>query len=303
MTRSELLAILTELVRRNAITIEEAQLVLNRFDAGDLEDVPLPSSADGLLSGTHDDWIAALALVLVMMSGSPGRTLTAMERKKVQKLLRNQFEASTTRLGFGVVGGAIAITTWQKGMQTALSNYSRQMAVAGAGKMPSVVTQSVIEEKLAEQWSYLQRFATQIMARQVVARPMSEPWIIQRARRYGGPTGWASYFIGQGGEESPGYVDVWLTRDDPNVCYICSPRHQRYFLPTQGPWPGDFGQCLGDCRCVRKPEYLPDVYADLTGQRSSQIHPVRERQLAEAAQREAIDKQIADRVRARGHLL
>lgn len=264
MKRSELLAILTELVRRNAITIEEAQLVLNRFDAGDLEDVPLPSSADGLLSGTYDDWIAALALVLVMMSGSPGRTLSNLERKKAQKLLRSQFEASTTRLGFGIVEGAIAITTWQRGMQTALSNYSRQMAVAGAGKMPSVVTQSVIEEKLAEQWSYLQRFATQIMVGKVANSQMSDMAVISRSTLYGG-AGWGSYFIANEEQGGVGWVANYISLDDRRTCSPCvdAARGGPYLL-GQGPMPGTI--CLGGgaCRCRRETVYDPVAYARLS---------------------------------------
>lgn len=275
MTRAELSAILSDLVRRNAITLDDARATLARFDAGGLTDLPLSATQQ---ERDDNSWVIAVALLLFLLSGSTRRTLNAQERRRAQRLLRAQYESRVALLAASVASGG-SVVTWQAGMQSAVAGYTRQMAVAGAGTLPRATVQAAVDANLAAQWSYLATFAVQVLARSISERPMSEAWISQRGRRYGA-TGWGAFFQGQGSVASPGYVDVWVTRDDGHVCPVCAPRHQRYFLPTQGPWPGP--DCLGDCRCQRIPEYLPNVYADLTGQRSTQIHPVNQRKIEKA---------------------
>jgi hypothetical protein len=295
MTRAELSAILSDLVRRAAITLADARATLARFDAGALTDLPLSATQQ---ESHANSWVLAVALLLFLLGGHTRRTLNALERKRAQRLLRAQYEAKVAQMAAAVaVDGLVA--TWQAGMQSAVADYARQMAVAGAGTLPSVAVQTAIEDRLTGQWPFLAAFAVQILARAIGGRPMSEAWINQRARKYGGPTGWASFFQAEGSRAMPGYVDVWVTRDDHFVCPNCSPRHQKYFMPGKGVMPGD--DCYGDCRCKRIPEYLPNIYADLSGQRSAQIHPVRQRELAGSTKRDALDKKIAERIkRTRG---
>lgn len=278
MTRVELSAILSDLVRRHSITLEEARATLARFDNGDLTDLPVSAPQEDT-----NRWVLGLALLLFMMKGNTRRPLNASERKRAQKLLRGRYEANVAQLASSVaVGGPIVkltVAAWYLGMQTAISDYARTMAVAGAGTLPKASVQASIDERISEQWPFLQGFATQILARQQGDRSMSEAWISQRGRMYGA-TGWSAFFRGQGSVATRGYVDVWVSRDDPFVCSICSPRHQKYFLPDVGPYPGDPFECKGTCRCERIPEYLPDIYADLSGSRSSQVHPVNRDKIA-----------------------
>lgn len=264
MTRSQLALILLDLVQRNAITPEEMVEVLRRFDAGDLEEdeLPLSVSLDAKLSGQRDDWMAALALLLILLNSEPGLSINKLQSKQAQKLLRRQFEADTQRAGIQVASGVMAIVAWQRSIQASLSNYTRQMAVAGAGKIPSASTQGTVEGHLTTQWPYLEQFAAQIMARNIGQRPMSAEWIAARSAQYGA-TGWGAYFAGQGDEAAWGWVDRWNSRDDRATCYVCRPRHGQYFLPSQDPYPG--WDCLGSCRCNRVREYNPQVYLELIG--------------------------------------
>lgn len=279
MQRSELAAILTDLVRRKAITLAEARETLRRFDAGQLPSLPLGEATDNDEQSGAGRWTVALLLVLLLANGhTVNRPLTDRQRTRTRKTLRTRFEDTAGNLAASVATGQLAIAQWQREMQKALGAYTRQMAVAGAGKQVGAQTQITIDAKLKTQWPFLRGFATQILARQMgddseafPARPMSEQWIAARSRKYGG-TGWGAFFVGQGSVAEPGVVDVWLTRDDPLVCPVCAPRHQVYFLPGVGPYPG--WDCLGDCRCERVPELIPDVYADLRGLRSSRIHSV-----------------------------
>ena len=150
-------------------------------------------------------------------------------------------------------------------MQTAVASYTRQMAVAGAGQLPSASTRAAVDAQLTAQWPLLTRFAVTVEARRYVSRPLSTGYVASRARRYGGP-GWGAYYIGQGDGADVGMVEQYITRDDPVVCRLCAPRHEQYYLPGQGPMPGV--DCLGggNCRCRRVQMYAPDIYARLTGQ-------------------------------------
>lgn len=273
MPRSELAAILTDLVRRNAITLAEARATLARADSGQLASLPLGEATDNQEASRFDRWTVALLLVLLLMNGNTlNRPLNAAQRTRARKALRTRFEDQMGVFASGVANGQLSIAQWQLDMQKALGAYTRQMAVAGAGKQVGAQTQIQLDAKLKTQWPYLRGFATQIMARQMgddssedfPARPMSEQWIAARSRKYGA-TGWGAYFVGQGSEAPAGVVDEWVTKDGPHVCVRCAPRNGVFFLPQVGPYPG--WDCLGDCRCVRRPVYAPEIYARLTGQR------------------------------------
>jgi hypothetical protein len=256
MSRNELAALLADLIRAKALTRAEADRVLARFDAGEPVDFAPAPEAD------NDDWLAALALVLLLTRGNVRRRLPAQRRGRARVLLRGRFDTLAAQLASGVAAGSISVQQWQANMQNALSIYTRQMAVAGTGRLPTVATRRAIDDQLAGQWPYLTRFALAIAARDLADRPMSERQIAARARSYGA-VAWGAFFQAQGDHAEPGMVEQYITRDDRRTCRLCAPRHLQYYLPGQGPMPGD---CLGICRCVRVQVFAPDIYAELTGQ-------------------------------------
>lgn len=256
MSRADLVALLADLVRAKALTRAEADRVLAAFDADDLA-MPINAPATD-----DNDWLAALALLLLLMRGSVRRRLPPQRRERARTLLRGRFDTLAATLATGVATGAMPVQQWQANMQSALAGYTRQMAVAGTGRLPTQATRGVIDEQLAGQWPYLTRFALAIAARDLVERPMSERAIAARARSYGA-VAWGSFFVAQGEGAEPGMVEQYVTRDDRRVCRLCAPRHLQFYLPGQPPFPGD---CLGICRCIRVPMFAPDIYAQLTGQ-------------------------------------
>jgi hypothetical protein len=260
LTRSQLATLLADLVRRKVITQDEAAQVLASFDADELDALaPVVSDDDG------GDWLAALALLLLLIGGSARRRIPVTRRRRAQTLLRGRFDATTRQLAQNVAGGALPVAAWHAGLQAALASYTRQMAIAGAGQLPSVATRAAIDARLGEQWPLMERFAVTVAARLEVDRPLSPAYIANRARQYGG-TGWGAFFLAQGQGAAAGMVEQWISRDDRNTCRICAPRHLQYFLPAQGPMPGT--DCLGGglCRCQRVQVFAPDIYAELTGQ-------------------------------------
>lgn len=290
MSRADLVLHLAALVARHAITQAQAQRLLAAFDAGELDEGDLPSTAEP----QHDrnDWLLALAVILLLTGGNTTRKLSTAKRRQARITLRSGYQATVQQLAVGVTSGALAIGAWQSAMQVNIAGYARQMAVAGAGTLPSGATQAAVEAKLAQQWPFLQTFAVQIAATQagVAARhvgatvvptvtggpisavavaaqapkggPISALAIAARGNQYGG-VGWGSFFAGQGNDAGYGIVDVWFTRDDGHVCPRCGPRHGQYFQVGVGPYPG--WDCFGSCRCERRPEYLPEIYVQLGG--------------------------------------
>jgi hypothetical protein len=256
MTRSELVATLADLVRRKAITAAEGATLLNRFDAGALVDIPLPAATKA-----DNDWLLALALLMLLLNRQTVRPLSGQEQLRARKTLRAQFEQRTQSLATDVAGGA-SVADWQGGMQDSIALYAHQMAVAGAGTLPSVGVRRAVDERLRGQWGYLAAFAVTLLAKREAEVAVSEAAIASRSALYGA-TGWGSFFQAQGDGRGAGWVDLWITKDDRKVCHVCHPRHLQYFLPWVGPWPGP--DCLGTCRCVRKPEYNPEMYARLGG--------------------------------------
>lgn len=256
MSRQELAAMLADLVRAKALTRAEADRVLANFDAGEaIELAPVPEP-------DNNDWLAALALVLLLVRGNVRRRLPIQRRERARTLLRGRFDTLTAQLAGAVAAGAMPVQQWQASMQNGLAAYTRQMAVAGTGRLPSVATRRSIDARLAAQWPYLDRFAMTIAVRELADRPLSERAVASRARSYGAAA-WGGYFVAQGENAQPGMVEQYITRDDRGTCRLCAPRHLQFFLPGQGPMPG---QCLGICRCVRVPVFAPEMYAELIGE-------------------------------------
>lgn len=261
MTRSELARVLFDLVQRKAITPEEMVETLRRFDAGELgDDLPIPATDEG----KDDEWLIALALLLLLLGIPSVRSLGKQERERGRRLLRSRFEANTATLAASVFAGG-PVARWHNSMANELSSYTRQMAIAGAGKMPKAATQAVVTERLSSEAPFLLGFATQITARRVGEREMSAAWINQRASSYGG-TGWASYFISAEEQQNVGWVSRYISRDDRRTCSPCSDagRNSPYLL-GEGPFPGEICYGGGGCRCRRVTVYDPVAYARLRG--------------------------------------
>jgi hypothetical protein len=256
MTRSELRAILTDLLIKNVITVEAMALILQQYDEGTLTDLPVSATKQD----DNDGWLLALALLALLLNGADITAMSQAERTRARDLLRRQYQTKTRRLAAGVAAGSIR--DWQTGMKESIELYARQMAIAGAGGLPSTATRQATDGRLSSQWSFLTRFAVTLLAGRFAGQMMSEAAIAARSNLYGG-TGWGSYYLGQGDRPNRGYVDQWITQDDGRVCDRCAPRHRRYFLPNGGPMPG--WDCRGDCRCERVRIYNPQIYAQLGG--------------------------------------
>ncbi len=259
MTRPELVAILSDLVRRSAISLADARAVLTAFDNGTLTDLPF-------LAPAEDDnrWIVALALLLLLLGSTTVSTLSAAQRTRAHELLRVQYEAQVATMAASVAAGG-AVATWQAGMQTATAGYARQMAVAGAGTLPKPAVRAAVDAELRGQWGFLAAFAVTLIAGKIADKMMSEAAIRSRAVLYG-QTGVGSFWRGSQPAAGDGWITHYDALDDDGTCGKCSEaeRNGPYIMGSNHPVPGSVCLGRGRCRCSLRYEYNPAVYSRLT---------------------------------------
>lgn len=264
MTRPQLVALLANLVANKHLGAIEAKSVLNAFDAGLLPDLSELMAVQD--DGGDNAWLAAVVAIATMLGGRLGVPLNEAQRQRGKTLLRNRYERENNVLAIQVTQRGMAVAVWQANLYTIIASYARQMAVAGAGGLPSPSVRLDTNAQIAAQVPFLRRFSFQMTAQRLLGRPMTTLGVSSRANLYGG-VGWASWFKGHGQDAAWGYVERWVARDDKFVCPRCAARSGRYYLPLQGPMPGQ--DCYGSCHCQRVQEYNPEMYAQLTGRRAA----------------------------------
>lgn len=259
MTRPELVSILSDLVRRKAITFADAQAVLAAFDSGALTDLPLPAP-------TEDDnrWAMAVALLMLLLGITTITALNAAQGQRAQELLRAQYEAQVGMLAATVAAGG-TVAEWQAGMQMAVAVYARQSAVAGAGTLPKAEVRAEVDSQLSVQWGYLAAFAVTLIAGKIADKLMSEAAIRARAVLYG-QTGVGAFWRGAQPAAGIGWITHYDALDDDGTCFRCSEaaRNGPYVMGSNHPVPGSVCLGRGRCRCRLRYEYNPAVYQRLT---------------------------------------
>lgn len=298
MPRSHLLLLLADLLTRRLITTAEAASVLSAFalsaaegfEANTIADLPTMAAP----SATNEDWLIALAVVLLLSRGNTGLRLSLARRKMARNTLRRGFELNATALASSLTTPN-AVPAWQEAFANTISQYTRQMTVAGAGTLPSGTVRSAVDAQLTRQWPFLQRFSFQMVVGQMLGRAMSEASVAGRSKLYGGP-GWAGFWLGaeeaairpegasrqarrplsvsepaELAEPKPGMIIHYEARDDAGNCGPChgAAINGPYIAGESHPVPGSV--CLGGgrCRCSLRFEYNPAEYARLTGRKDA----------------------------------
>lgn len=262
MRRAALIERLNEFVDRGWITPAERQAIIDLYDEDALPPEALPGPIE---DDDRDVWLIALA-----GAGLAGLTLSRRrndrrQRDRARDRLRRQFEQTIAGLADDVARNA-NFATWQRGMMQTIGDYARQMATIGySGPLPGPA-QANLARIIAQQEQYLARFALQIATRHAAGRPMTAAYINARGRMYGAP-GWGQYFAHAEAIDADEYgiVYQYLAMDDNRTCAPCHQYSGRYFLPGEGPYPGDVCAGGGACRCERVPVYNPLLYAQLAG--------------------------------------
>lgn len=213
-----------------------------------------------------DEWLLAWAIVLLMLNANAAMPLTMTQRARARRLLRIAFEDGALRWAQRVTAGQIDAPAWQAGVAGMIADYARQMAVAGAGTMPSAEVQEFVAQQIDEQMPFLERFGGL-----VAAGALSVAAMAARTRLYGG-VGWGAHWAAQEDSltQQYGVIVHYRARDDRGTCSPCHQAQARgpYIVGTNHPVPGSVCRGGGLCRCTLEFEYNPTEYARLTGRRA-----------------------------------
>lgn len=264
MDRDELLNRLALLFDEGKLALEEAQELLRQYDAGMLNEADLP------LTRAEERLIMLMALNLVNQSA-----YLAQARRRI----RGTTGAVRIRLGLSdlfeeamrPVSGILTnmdpdIRRWHDSMGRVIRDNAYSMAEAALGRRLFETEANRIRDSLSSQFGYLERFADEIAFRRLIGRPMSEAQIYDRSRQYAGFAVGLFYRL----REEPfrrqrGYVAKYIPVDDGGTCRPCHDAGvEMYYLPGEGPMPGEVCVARGKCRCRRIIEFNIAVYERLT---------------------------------------
>lgn len=271
-----------ELTEEQAITIYQLTV-----DDGTLLDnlLPLPPYEGITRPPAEDDWPDAIWLILAVAIGmAPGRGAVPQHidfapqtvRLAAADQLQEWHADSAMRLARRLSARQLSVAEFQRQLRALNDQHNAAQVALGAGSRYRRMA-ATLTEQLTLQAAYLQRFADRAAGGLLAARaglpglsPLSLGQLTERAAMYGG-IGRALFFQAfeqyrqVDGEGNPtGWIVQYIARDDDRTCSPCYAA-QGYYLPGQGPYPGQV--CLGrhHCRCRRVVMFDPAIYASLTG--------------------------------------
>lgn len=288
MDREELLNILAGLVKRNKITEREAAEILIKFDEGTLEPGDLPlSDPDALIPLTVAIMLAALSrrYILIMILPIEGRLkqrnpiveeyyreaariakLYHLSPKRFHREAMSAVQSALSRL-VGV-GAGVSLSSEETARILSMRQAQRLDQIEKIMRRQERITNELIDrlnQDLLTQSAYLKRFASEMSARKLSGRPMSEDQVRRRLESYAGFAGHHFHRMLERGIEE-GWVVDYVSMDDPFVCSPClAAERAGPYLPGRGIFPMQV--CLGmdRCRCERIPRYDPGTYEELIG--------------------------------------
>lgn len=268
----QLIALLARLIADGEITEAQAAVILaywaGQQDAALARVLSLPVAVG---VGEDDD---APPLVPWLIA----RTTPVRERVRLLGKAQDIHAANVAQLARDLEAGRITVAEWQRGVRAANAQLlADALVLAGAGNIST--WRRKMQEIEREQAAYLQRFADEVSVRHLAQPvPASEggnlpaalalwtaAYLARRAAMYSGAGRGLYYGAAEaGGVGGYGWVVEYRARDDDRTCSPCSDA-QGFYLPGQGPLPGDV--CLGGgfCRCERVPVFDEAMYRRLGG--------------------------------------
>lgn len=266
MTPQQFAQILTDLVARRVLTRPEAAELMQRFLDGEFppDALPLAPAEAQAPVGVNDAAIFAFLLLALGLSSMPARRLNQRQRDRLRSRLRDGFERDMRGIAETVVGGG-SIREAHQQMKGRTTQYTARQYVAGRG-LPTP-TQLIVGGLMAAEYAYMYRFFNEIALRRLIGRQYSVEALASRSTMYGGK-GWAAHWKGNEADADYGWVAVYTVKDTGiRLCGPCAAAGRvKYYLPSEGVYPGQ--DCLGKgyCRCTRSLEFHPLEYERLRRQ-------------------------------------
>lgn len=314
---------LERLVREDVLTEVQAAQLLRLWDDGRIGPDNLPlSPAEGAVRLSRDDAVRAMHNLLSrpevaasigyafaqtsaegvtaqQMSTVLGRLSEARRDRMAQDVIDIFHEEAEERASRYLLSDRYddGMRRWHTAMREAVRDDLLRMAELGKGDVLDEQDLNRLAGVMREQEGYLQRFAEEVKAREIMAenaetiarreaqqgaeewteemieeriatlrsQPMSEAQIKQRARMYAGH-GRTEYWEARSEEQGEGMVAHYVSQDDDGTCSRCVAAEQN------GPYPAGSGHpvpgsatCLGRgaCRCRLRFSYDPELYEQL----------------------------------------
>jgi len=262
MTREELLNRLALLEFEGKISLAEAQQILAQFDAGTLNEADLPMTRE------EENRLLLLSFLAISAGAFVADVRQRLRRVRGQQrrfVVIDIFEEQLEPLGGFFARTDPDIALWHQNMATVIRDNAFAMGEAALGRRLFEAEADQVRQALRAQYGYLERFADEIAFRKLVGRPMSEAAIFDRSRQYGGfAIGMFYRFAEARFARLPGYVARYIPIDDGGTCVPCHEAGRiEYYLPTEGPMPGEVCVAKGKCRCERIIEFNPAIYRTL----------------------------------------
>lgn len=175
--------------------------------------------------------------------------------------VQDEHESKAKWLILLLLAGLLSLAAWRIRMGRIIRQHAMIQAVLG-GK-GTVYSPDDLEETIRREEDYLDRFTLQIEEQKKQGKLLSAPYLVNRARLYMG-TGRATFYSES--EQTPpddreGWVVEYIVVGDDNTCRPCRRAGDvRYYLPLEGPMPGEVCEGRNRCRCRRVWRYLPSIY-------------------------------------------
>lgn len=196
--------------------------------------------------------------------------LKIAELLKVHERLQDNFERRNHRMAVGLFFGN-SVETWQRSFWDSVVFLLLAQAVLGAGGIPGTLQKARLEAKLRREAAFLRRFALAVMLGMAGANgprtPSDSDRVSNRSNLYSGVPRGEFYTameerLASLTNEEVGWLVEYIPKDDDSTCEPCHAA-AGYYLPNQGPKPGEVCQGRGRCRCRRVPRFLPEIFAKL----------------------------------------
>ena len=211
--------------------------------------------------------------------------LPAANRRAMIDDLQDRHAALMEKLAADLEAGRLTVAEWQQQVRAANAKLLTFAANLGNSRITAQLQQYIADTE-REQAAYLQRFADQLAARKLAeALPedddqregllralvaMGAAYIARRAASYSGAARGVFFRALESGDVGPmgggrsGWVIAYRVNHDESLCSACLDA-EGYYLPGDGPMPGEVCLGGGQCRCWREDVYDPVLWAQLAG--------------------------------------
>lgn len=310
MTREEFADMVAGLVREGKLSLVGAAQLRQKLDLGEIAEgsMPLPWR---LLPGplTKEEYKEALRAAAAFITPKEGKRLLAtgdrpritstppevkaLLRERLRNHFRGDYEATMAKYAKGLAQGG-NVKGWHATQIREQRAYIARMMTAGVGRALAQPEMDEVNKLAARQNHFLQRFASEISARNNLGKPFSEAYLRARSNLYGG-VGWATWF--KGNEIVEGQGDGKLIRyeavDDPRTCSPCHEAELNgpYLPGSPGiPYPGEVCLGHGHCRCRHVIYYDMAKWRELKGLPDKPSKPPKTEEEKEAQRKRIADK-------------